>query len=136
MPLYDYSCSQGHVTESVESASTKRIICRACGGRAKRIFSFGAVNTANDEAPWIRDIVQDKRGVGVVSKTSTDPHVVAFRENPTRSNLKAYMKGEGLRHVDPGENVATKPPQVDRERHFHKTMEEYRKMSTLEVRTR
>lgn len=137
MPIFDFSCPQGHVTESVEGPGTKRIICPECGSRAKRIFSFGSsVNMANDDARWIRDIVQDNRGIGVVSKTAKDPETVAFRENPTRTNLKAYMQSRGLRHVDPGEVVMTKPPQVDMERHLHKTVEKFREMKALEVRTR
>jgi putative FmdB family regulatory protein len=136
MPLYDYSCKQGHVTESFESPSIKRIICPQCGGRARRIFSFGSVNTANEDAAWIRDIVQDKRGIGVVSRTSTAPHVRAFRENPTRANLKAYMKGQGIRHVEAGERFDTKPPQFDLERHHQKTWEQFQKATALDVRTR
>lgn len=136
MPLYDFSCPQGHVTESMETPGTKRIICPECGNRAKRIFSFGSkVNMANEDAKWIRDIVRDERGVSVVSRNSADPHVQAFRQNPTRTNYQAWMKGEGLRHVEPGEVVATKPPQFDLERHTHKTLEKLQEMRRLEVRT-
>lgn len=52
---------------------------------------------ANEDAPWIRSVLE------VVDKDSTKPHVVAFRENPTRTNYNLWMKGEGLRPLENGE---------------------------------
>ena len=39
MPVYEFECSSGHVSEDLVRMGTKSIVCPACGGRAKKIMS-------------------------------------------------------------------------------------------------
>lgn len=39
MPIFEYECSQGHVTEDISSVKHKTKKCEECGRRAKRIMS-------------------------------------------------------------------------------------------------
>ncbi len=97
-PLYDYCCDNCNmVEESLQPMEVKVIKCIHCGGRAYRIISSRAQNCFNDDAPWIRSVLE------VVDKDSKAPHVVEFLTHPTRTNYKNWMKGEGLRHLEPGE---------------------------------
>jgi putative FmdB family regulatory protein len=98
MPLYDYECPVcGYRDERIESVETTKVVCLRCKNLANRIISSRSVNVANEDAPWIRSVLE------VVDKDSTKPHVVAFRENPTRTNYNLWMKGEGLRPLENGE---------------------------------
>jgi putative FmdB family regulatory protein len=98
MPLYDYECPVcGYRDERIESVGTTKVVCLRCKNLANRIISSRSVNVANEDAPWIRSVLE------VVDKDSTKPHVVAFRENPTRTNYHLWMKGEGLRPLENGE---------------------------------
>jgi putative FmdB family regulatory protein len=42
MPLYEYKCPKGHVSEDVQSFkdSDKPITCKTCGAKAERIISL------------------------------------------------------------------------------------------------
>ena len=103
MPVYDYRCKQCQkVIEQVEHYSVDEITCPHCGDVAKRIISVSKVNTANEDAPWIRSVLE------VVDKDSREPHVVEFRRNPTRENYKRWMKLEGLRPLENNERRGTK----------------------------
>ena len=135
IPLYDHMCSKGHVHEAIMPVDKTKRKCTLCGRQAKRIMSLRGVHCANQDAEWIRDVVRDKRGIGVVSGTSRKPHVVEFRKNPTRENYQKWMKGEGIRPFEDGEKPVYKH-EVDTERLFQKGYEEYRKMKAIEVRTR
>ena len=66
---------------------------------AHRIISIPGVSTSNDDSEWIRSVVD------VVDKKSGKPYDVEFRRNPTRRNLKAWMDGNNLRHIEPGEKA-------------------------------
>jgi len=107
MPVYDYECSFcGHIHERIEGIEKTLAVCPKCKGLAKRIISASGVFTANEDAPWIRSILD------VVDKDSTAPHVVEFRKNPTRVNYKKWMKGEGLRHAEDGERMPTEKDNI------------------------
>lgn len=71
--------------------------CSNCGNKAKRIISCSGQNCGNEDAEWIRSVLE------VVDHSSNEKHTREFIKNPTRSNYKAWMKGEGLRHMEPGE---------------------------------
>jgi len=109
MPLYDYECKRcGSITEKIRSFDDKIISCPKCNnGVAVRIMSSSKVNTANDDAEWIRSVTE------VVEKGTDKPHCNEFLKNPTRTNLREWMKGEGLRHMDP--NEGKKKPVTERE---------------------
>ena len=98
MPIYDYECPKCGVFESIEPLNKPLLWCpNGCELIAKRIISVSGVHTANDDAAWVRSCLE------VVDKESQAPHVAEFRKNPTRTNLRRYMSGEGLRHLEPGE---------------------------------
>lgn len=102
MILVDFECRNCHkIEEKLVDAGQQVDVCE-CGGTQDRIISIGQVYTANEDAPWLRSVLE------VVDKDSSKPHVREFIKNPTRSNYKAWMKGEGLRPMD--SNVRGAPP--------------------------
>lgn len=106
MILYDFKCSScGDITESIQAISTTEIECPTCGKEAHRIISCSGVNTQNEDAAWIRTVVD------VVDKESKAPHVVEFRRNPTRTNYKRWMALEGLRPLESHEYRGSKAGQ-------------------------
>lgn len=40
MPLYDFRCKQGHVTEVGRGVDCQEILCPACGATAKRVAVY------------------------------------------------------------------------------------------------
>jgi hypothetical protein len=118
--LYDYECSCGLIQERIEPPEKMKVRC-PCGKMAKRIISAAKVYTANEDAPWLKTVLE------VVSKDDDAPHVVRFRENPTRSNYKAWMKGEGLRPLENpssghGEYYEAKQERLRKEKSHSKDM--------------
>jgi len=99
MPIYDHKCEEGHFTEDVKDYDDRETKCRKCGKPAKRVISMTGVNCINEDAPWIRDVLD------VVDKDSKLPHVQEFLKNPTRSAWKKWMKVEGIRVIEDGEKT-------------------------------
>lgn len=98
--LYDFECQDCRViTEQITEMGTGEVECPVCCGAAHRIISIPGVSTSNDDSEWIRSVVD------VVDKKSGKPYDVEFRRNPTRRNLKAWMDGNNLRHIEPGEKA-------------------------------
>lgn len=91
---------------------------------------MSGVHTANENPGWIASVLE------VVDKDSKVPHVAEFRKNPTRSNYKEWMKKEGLRHLEPGEETYRKPQEPDMSKTHKEVWEKHRKRNTLEVRSR
>lgn len=97
MILYDFECERcGNTIEVFTDSQTNTGTCPLCGGKTKKIISIGRVNCMNEDANWIRSVTEvvDKEG---------GQHCQEFLKNPTRSNYKKWMKGEGLRPMEPGE---------------------------------
>lgn len=94
MPIFDFQCSCGNIEERIEHYDVDTIKCSQCSGESKKIISVSGVFTANEDTPWLKTVLE------VVSKDDNSPHVVNFRKNPTRSNYKAWMKGEGIRPLE------------------------------------
>jgi putative FmdB family regulatory protein len=129
MPIYDYECDNcGDRFEIITSnLDLQHTTCRYCGQQATKIITPGGCYTANEDADWIKSVT------AVVDKDSTAPHCREFLKNPTRSNYKAWMQGEGIRPMERGE-VASKPPPVDMDRHTRAVMERYKQRTALELR--
>lgn len=107
MPIFDYECCMcGNVQEVItrhDDIDDRR--CPACEiGMARRIISASGHHCANEDAAWIKSAAE-------VAGTET-LEGREFRRNPTRANMRAWMKVKGLRHMDPGERPQ-KPPPVD-----------------------
>lgn len=126
LKLNDYECLVcGHVFETM-AYDDATVYCRKCGSYTKRLISVPGVNTANQDAEWIRSVreVVDKDG---------GPHCREFLKNPTRENLHTWMKVEGVRHFEQGEPI--KPPPVDMERLTREVVMRDRERNRLEVRS-
>lgn len=104
--------------------------CESCHCKARRIISFGKVYTSNEDAAWIRSVLE------VVDKKGKEPETKAFLKNPNRSNMKAWMKARGLRHMEPGEENVKMPDPIEagRERRLKYMWEQHQKRNRLEVR--
>jgi len=99
MPIYDNECGEcGNVFEVIAGYEDDHLVCPECGGASNRIIAAGGVNTANQDSAWLKSVV------AIVDPESTVPHVKEFRDNPTRKNWQAWMKGEGIRPLENGEN--------------------------------
>jgi len=131
MPIFDYECKSGHTTETVRGIDVSRITCPVCGKKARRIISLTGVNCINEDAGWVKQVLE------VVDKKGREPETKEFLKNPTRSNYKAWMKARGLRHLEPGEENNRPEPvnKEDKRRRMKFIMENYRKRTALEVRT-
>lgn len=110
--VHDFECEAcSLIEERIVDRGTEHVECSKCGNLARKIISSSQVNAANQDAPWIRTILE------VVDKDSPKPHVREFLKNPTRDNYKRWMKGEGLRHLEDGEARKPKPPDVRKVMH-------------------
>jgi len=121
MIIHDYSCQLcGEVTEQYVDSSNipKTTTCPICKGQCDKVFLPSQTHPV--DATWVTKVVE------IVDKTSTKPHVKEFVRHPTRANLKAYMQGEGLRHMDRAESPY---PKTD---HEYRKRTEQREMLRME----
>ncbi len=101
MPLYDFACRVcGRVFEAMAPMDRSEEVC-CCGGSAKRLLSVGRGYRA--DADWLPSVT------AVVDKTSCAPHVRAFLAEPSRVNYRRFLRGEGIRPQEPGEERARCP---------------------------
>jgi hypothetical protein len=128
MPVYAVKCELcGVEDEILVGINDRKTICRKCNaGWTTRIPAVRGSNCANDDTPWVRTVLE------VVDRSSTKPHVQEFLKNPTRSNYKAWMKGEGLRPLENGEK--SEKFKFNAERHAEKIMEARIKRERYEIR--
>ena len=129
MILVDFECPEcGFVFEEITDSSVVKFLCPNCGCQdAKRIISVGDVYTANEDTAWLRTVRE------VVDKDPNKPHCQEFLKNPTRTNYKRWMQGEGIRPLETGEPM--KPPPVDISNLQKEVFKNYRKRNRIEVRT-
>lgn len=107
MPLYDYECPAcGNITERIAATDDECLPCPECGNIARRIITMSGVHCANEDAAWIRSAAE-------MADPHGGPHCRELIKNPTRANLKKWMRKEGLRHKEPGERPTTRPPQAE-----------------------
>jgi hypothetical protein len=127
MPIFQLKCqSCGNEFERICPVKSRLFQNCECGGWTKTIPAVHGANCFNDSAGWIKSVTE------VVSKDDPRPHVQAFLKDPTRSNYRAWMKGEGLRPLENGEK--SEKFKFDAERHAGKIMEEKIKRERYEVR--
>ena len=125
MPLYEMKCLFcGYEFETI--ANIGQIVnCPECDFQCKRLISIHGMNLAKQDAEWIRSVreVVDKEG---------GPAAQEFLKRPTRDNLHAWMKAEGVRHMEPGEKPRKPdPPNMDRIQ--KEVWEKHQKRNRLEV---
>ena len=127
MPIYDYECHLCSYTWEVIEGTKERVrCCPSCGDRATRIISASGQYCANEDADWIKSVVEvvDKGD----SATAMDRR---FAKNPTRANYKRWMKSRGLRPYEPGER--TKPPPPDDSAIRRKVLERHMARNRIEI---
>lgn len=118
MPIYDYLCdSCGHEFEAFGNHEDTHTKCPECGESSHRLCTCTGGHMSNEDAAWIRSVkeVVDKDG---------GAHCQAFLKDPTRSNYKNWMKGEGLRPLEPGEEKMKRVSEKERKA-THKRLTEY-----------
>ena len=125
MPLYDMQClACGHQFEII--AHIDQVVnCPKCALECKRLISVHGANMFNQDAEWIRSVreVVDKEG---------GPAAQEFLKHPTRDNLHAWMKAEGVRHMEPGERPRKPdPPNMDRIQ--NEVWEKHQKRNRIEI---
>lgn len=106
MPIFDFQCDKcGAIFEQyVHDATIPYVTCRECkDGHAAKQFSFRSAY--KEDANWLASVLE------VVDKDSDKPHVRKFLENPTRTNWRNWMKGEGLRPLE--NNERSRPSELN-----------------------
>lgn len=135
MPLYDYRCTvcdgEQELFLNLKDLDNK-IVCE-CGGEMTRLFTIGhGAICHNDDADWLKSVTT------VVDKDPNKPHCQEFLNNPTRSNYKKWLKGEGLRPLEPGEQYETKRARQqkvanDEKQLEQKVLENHKKRTRLKL---
>lgn len=137
LALFDFECPKHGVFEEFADRNFWFVPCPKCGKKSKKLISIGRINLANEDATHIResaDALLDRE----TARFSDKPHVRALAESPTRSNLKAYLKAEGLRYAENEKGAPPtykRKPDPDRKQIVNSIMEMRRKRNRLEVRT-
>jgi putative FmdB family regulatory protein len=111
LPIYQVKCqSCGKEDEIITSIYDREASCRFCNQQTTRIPSVRGPGLANGNSGWIRSVLE------VVEKDSDKPHIRQFLADPTRENYKSWMKGEGIRPLEPGEKTKREEPIDNRSR--------------------
>jgi putative FmdB family regulatory protein len=138
MPVYDFVCEDcGEYKEIITPISKLKdeYECSECGSKMTRVFlpGHGAI-CYNNDADWLKSVTD------VVDKDPSKPHCVEFIKNPTRENYYKWMKGEGIRPLEPGEektNTKANREKLNRERQekvVKEVLEKRQKDRTINVR--
>lgn len=121
--LFDYECPQCQtIEEHMVAAHDEVVSCEKCGAVMAKVF-VSAGSRLPDDAAWIKTVLE------VVAKDSTKPATREFLRNPTRENMRRWMKAEGVRHLEDGE----KPARIDYEAD-HRRRTEYAERRHFERR--
>lgn len=104
MPLYDFACPAcGATFEELAGLDEATRPCPNCGRQATRLVSIGRGYRA--DAPWLESVT------AVAEKDSGKAHVEAFLASPDRTTYRNWMRGEGIRPLEPGES-RHRPPDM------------------------
>ena len=119
MPIYDVKCQSpecGYEFEAIAEINSI-IECVHCGFPCERLIGASGVNTANQDADWIRSVTE------VVDKESSKPEAQEFLKRPTRDSMYNWMRAEGIRHYEEGEPL--RPPKRDMSKVYDHVMREH-----------
>lgn len=129
MILFDFECSScGTITEQLVDRDTETIACPVCGSEARKYFGRSAGARLPDSAEWIHSIKD------VLDKESKAPHIREFFKSPTRENLQALMKKEGIRHMERGEEIRKRQPDFDEDRMADRLLKQHMERTRIVVR--
>lgn len=131
--LFDFECADCDVVfEALLDVSTNVHTynqwpsCPLCDGKnTEKIIGVSTVYVGNQDANWLKSVSE------VVDKAPWKPHCVEFLKNPTRANHRAWMKGEGLRMMEDGEQHQRKKPEINEEKIMKEVWDKYRKRNTI-----
>lgn len=115
MILVDFLCKTCGVHERIVDSGTWRDTCPTCGRKTKRIISMTGVYTGNQDGSYATESAAALLDLPIARK-STDPVTRNLATNPTRENLRKYLKAKGLRHAENekgGPPVYRRPPERD-----------------------
>ena len=116
MPLYLYRCEEcGEELDHACKMDSRPafIVCAVCDAKMIQAPALGAI--LGDEATWLKSVTE------VVNRDG-GPHCQRFLKDPSRSNYRAWMKGENLRPMEPGESTWKRPPKRDRRKVVNEVM--------------
>lgn len=84
MPVYEFECSKGTVTEQIVSMGTKSIKCPCCSKRAKKILSLCSFDLKG--GGWYADGYASKGASGSKSTTTSNPAPKAPADSKSSNN--------------------------------------------------
>ena len=135
--LFDFNCPDHGIFEKFHNRNFWFAKCPTCGKKSHKILSIGRINTANEDAPHIREaanMLLDKETAHLSEKV----HVRELAAKQTRSNLNRYLKAEGIRHAENVKGappVYRKPDEPDKKALIDELWKKKRKRDRLEVRS-
>lgn len=107
MIISDFECQGcGGIFEELINSGDWHSNCPKCGEMSNRIITVGRVYMGNSDGSWAVDSANALLDIDV-SRMSNDPLERALATNPTRENLRRYMRSRGLRIA---ENEKGAPP--------------------------
>ncbi len=102
------------------------IDCPNCGHKAQRWFKKLGDQSFVVDAAWLKTVHE------VMDRSNPAPHVQEFLKHPTRANYHTWMKNEGLRPFEPGEE-RRKPATVDHGRIVDGMMQRHQMRGAIEI---
>ena len=84
MPVYEFECSKGTVTEQIVSMGTKSIKCPCCSKRAKKILSLCSFDLKG--SGWYADGYASKGSSGSKSSSNSSPTPKASADSKSAKN--------------------------------------------------
>lgn len=116
MPTYELKCDNCHLLADITCKIADRpqsgVDCPDCSGTLRRQVEKTSVR--GEEAAWLRSTAE-------VADPDGGQHCQEFIQDPTRSNYRAWMKGEGLRPMEPGEEKRKVITDKERKESRHQT---------------
>ena len=126
--LNDFQCeSCGQISEKITDGNAEFVVCDHCGNVAKKIISTWRGSFQAEYPTWLNDTLQ------VVDRESTKPHVKQFLADPSRKNYKAWMKGEGIRHLETGEKRHKPDYEAEHKRRTEYVMKKHMERKRIEL---
>lgn len=129
MPLYHYACKGcGYEVDTFFPMNDRAdsIECPDCGGSAKYRISCSTVDCSSECPKWIGSVAD-------VVDPSQSREANDFYRDRTRENYLRFMKASGKRHLEPGEEVGTKPKPADLTPVKKRIADDLRKSRRIEV---
>lgn len=116
MILFDFTCLGCEFTqEYLVDRDIEAMECPQCHGVMKKSFLRAGGHRLPDDTPWLKTVLE------VVEKNpgADKPHTRAFLKNPTRENYHNWMRENGIRPLENGEE-GRKVTEKDRKENRHR----------------